>query len=108
MTLEGRCKFLKDLTNINKSLKKFLVLFTLSNILKKKGLNRIRTSTYLERLVDRYESYSSFFFTTTAVIQSGTDLLVKSRVGMTFLIILGVTEIMKRNLEAKTGDKLPR
>lgn len=108
MTLEGRCKFLKDLTNINKSLKTFLVLYTLFNILKQKRIKQDSYKHILERLVDRYESCSSFFFTTTAVIQSGTDPLVKSRVGMTFLIILGVTKIMKRNLEAKTGGKLPK
>lgn len=108
MTLEGRCKFLKDLTNINKSLKTFLVLYTLFNILKQKRIKQDSYKHILERLVDRYESCSSFFFTATAVIQSGTDPLVKSRVGMTFLIILGVTKIMKRNLEAKTGGKLPK
>ena len=57
-----------------------------------------------------YESTSSQFFRTTTGIQSGPDAFDKSRFVMTFLTILGVTEILcsfKLLLEGKTGKEIP-
>ena len=56
------------------------------------------------------ESSGSQFFRTTTGIQSGPDAFDKSRFIMTFLIILGVTEILcsfNLVLEGKTGKKIP-
>ena len=49
------------------------------------------------------------FFRTTTGIQSGSDAFDDSRFGMTFLIILGVTEIYSYRLvlEGKTGKEIP-
>ena len=57
-----------------------------------------------------YESSGSQFFRTTTEIQSGPDAFDKSRFIMTFLTILGVTEILcsfKLVLEGKTGKEIP-
>ena len=57
-----------------------------------------------------YESSGSQFFRTTTGIQSGPDAFDKSRFIMTFLTILGVTEILcsfKLVLEGKTGKETP-
>ena len=57
-----------------------------------------------------YESSGSQFFRTTTGIQSGPDAFDKSRFIMTFLTILGVTEILcsfKLVLEGKTGKEIP-
>ena len=57
-----------------------------------------------------YESSGSQFFRTTTGIQSGPDAFDKSRFIMTFLTILGVTEILcsfKLVLEWKTGKEIP-
>ena len=56
-----------------------------------------------------YESSGSQFFRTTTGIQSGPDPFDKSRFIMTFLTILGVTEIcsFKLVLEGKTGKEIP-
>ena len=56
------------------------------------------------------ESSGSQFFRTTTGIQSGPDAFDKSRFIMTFLTILGVTEILcsfKLVLEGKTGKEIP-
>ena len=56
------------------------------------------------------ESSGSQFFRTTTGIQSGPDIFDKSRFIMTFLTILGVTEILcsfKLVLEGKTGKRIP-
>ena len=56
------------------------------------------------------ESSGSQFFRTTTGIQSGLDAFDKSRFIMTFLIILGDTEILcsfKLVLEGKTGKEIP-
>ena len=50
------------------------------------------------------------FFRTTTGIHSGPDVFDRSRLIMTFLIILGVTEILcsfKLVLEGKTGKGIP-
>ena len=57
-----------------------------------------------------YESSGSQFFRTTTGIQSGQDAFDKSRFFMTFLTILGVTEILcsfRLVLEGKTGKEIP-
>ena len=56
-----------------------------------------------------YESPGSHFFRNTTGIQSGSDAFDESRFGMTFLIILGVTEIHSYRLvlEGKTGKEIP-
>ena len=57
-----------------------------------------------------YESSDSQFFRTTTGIQSGPDALDESRFVVTFLTILGVTEILcsfRLVLEGKTGKELP-
>ena len=56
------------------------------------------------------ESPGSQFFRTTTGIQSGPDDFQKSRFIMTFLTILGVTEILssfKLVLQGKTGTEIP-
>ena len=56
------------------------------------------------------ESSGSQFFRTTTGIQSGPDAFDKSRFIMTFLTILGVTEILcslKLVLEVKPGKEIP-
>ena len=56
------------------------------------------------------ESSDSHFFRTTTGIQSGPDAFDKSGFIMTFLTILGVTEILcsfKLVLEGKTGKEIP-
>ena len=58
-----------------------------------------------------YESSGSQFFRTTTGIQSGPDAFDKSRFIMTFLIILGVTEILcsfRLVLEGKTAKEIPK
>ena len=57
-----------------------------------------------------FESSSSQFFRTTTGIQSRPDGYDKSRFVMTFLTILGVTEILcsfRLVLEGKTGKEIP-
>ena len=57
-----------------------------------------------------HESSSSQFFKTTTGIQSGADTLDESRFVMTFLTILGVTEILcsfRLVLKGKTGKEIP-
>ena len=56
------------------------------------------------------ESSGSQVFRTTTGIQSGPDAFDKSRLVMTFLTILGVTEILcgfRLVLEGKTGKEIP-
>ena len=56
-----------------------------------------------------YESSGSQFFRTTTGIQLGSDAYVESRFVMTFLTILGVTEIrcsFRLVLEGKMGTPL--
>ena len=51
------------------------------------------------------------FFRTTTKIQSGTNAFDESRFDMTFLTILGVTEILyivRSDLEGKTGTEIPK
>ena len=57
-----------------------------------------------------YESSGSQFFRTTTGIQSGPNVFDESRFVMTFLTILGVTEILcsfRLVLEGKTGKEIP-
>ena len=57
-----------------------------------------------------YESSGSQFFGTTTGIQSGPDVFDESRFNMTFLTILGVTEILcsfRLTLEGKMGKEIP-
>ena len=57
-----------------------------------------------------YESSGSQFFRSTTGIQSGQDALDESKLVMTFLTILGVTEILcsfRLVLEGKTGEEIP-
>ena len=57
-----------------------------------------------------YESSSSQFFRTTTGIQSGPDAFDESRFVMTFLTILGVTEILRNFrlvLKGKTNKEIP-
>ena len=57
-----------------------------------------------------YESLCLQFFRTTTGIQSGPDAFDESKFVMTFLTILGVTEISccyRLVLEGKTGKEIP-
>ena len=54
-----------------------------------------------------YKSSDSPFFRTTTGIQSGLDASDESRSIMTFLTILGITEILCRVLEGKMGKEIP-
>ena len=53
-----------------------------------------------------YESSGSQFFRTTTGIQSGPDTFDESRFVMTFLTILGVTDILC-SFDGKTGKEIP-
>ena len=58
-----------------------------------------------------YQSSGSQFFRTTTGIQSGPDAFDESRLIMTFLSILGVTEILctfRLVLARKTGKEIPK
>ena len=58
-----------------------------------------------------YENSGSQFFRTTTEIQSGPDTFDESRFVMTFLTILGVTEILcsfRLVLESKSGKEIPK
>ena len=58
-----------------------------------------------------YESSGSQFFRTTAGIQAGPDAFDESRLIMTFLSILGVTEILctfRLVLVRKTDKEIPK
>ena len=77
-----------------------------SNNLKKQDSFR----QILKSSAGMYERSGSQFFRTTTGIQSGPDDFDKSRFIMTFLTILGVTEILcsfKLVLEGKTGKEIP-
>ena len=56
-----------------------------------------------------YEISDSQFFKTTTGIQSGPDAFFESRFVVTFLTILGVTEIcsLRLVLEGKTSQEIP-
>ena len=57
-----------------------------------------------------YESSDSQFFSTTDRIQSGRDTSDKSRLVVTFLINLGVSEILcsfRIVLKGKAGKEIP-
>ena len=57
-----------------------------------------------------YESPRSHFFRTTTGMQSGPDTFDQSWLVMTYLTILGVTEILcsfKLIVEEKAGKKMP-
>ena len=65
----------------------------------------------LQSSASMYESSGSQFFRTTTGIQSGPDDFDKSRLVITFLTILGVTEILcsfRLILEGKTGKEIPQ
>ena len=58
-----------------------------------------------------YESSGPQFFRTTIGIESGSDTFDESRFVMTFLTIMGVTEILcsfRLVLERKTGKEIPK
>ena len=77
-----------------------------SNNLKKQDSFR----QILKSSAGMYERSGSQFFRTTTGIQSGPDDFDKSRFIMTFLTILGVTEILcsfRLVLEGKTGKEIP-
>ena len=68
-------------------------------------------SDILKSSASMYESSGSQFFRTTTGIQSGMDAFDESRFIMTFLIILGVTEILCSFilvLEGKRGKEMPQ
>ena len=107
-------KFFKDFTKHRKMSNWAVVLSSryFSIILKyreqdygKQGSSR----HLLKRSANMWERSGSQFFRTTTGIQSGPDAF-QSRFIMTFLTILGVTEILcsfKLVLEEKTGKELP-
>ena len=64
----------------------------------------------LKSSASMYESLDSQFFITTTGIQSGPHTFDESKFIMTFLSILGVTEILcsfRLVVEAKTGKDIP-
>ena len=65
----------------------------------------------LKSSASMYESLDSQFFITTTGIQSGPHTFDESKFIMTFLSILGVTEILcnfRLVVEAKTGKDIPK
>ena len=76
-----------------------------SNILQKK----ITSDTSFKNSASMYESSGSQFFITTTGTQSGPDAFDESRFNITFLIILGVIEILysfRLVLGGKTGKEI--
>ena len=74
------------------------------------NLENMTSSDTLKSWASMYESSGSQFFRTTTGIQSGPDALHKSRFIMTFLTILGVTEMQcsfRLVTEGKTGTEIP-
>ena len=75
--------------------------------------NSLENKTFWQMLkcsASIYESSWSQFFRTTTGIQSGPDTFDESKFVMTFLTILGVTEILcsfRLVLEGKTGEEIP-
>ena len=74
------------------------------------NLENMTSSDTLKSWASMYESSGSQFFRTTTGIQSELDALHKSRFIMTFLTILGVTEMQcsfRLVTEGKTGTEIP-
>ena len=74
-----------------------------------KNLENKTPSDTLKSSAGMYESSGSQFFRTTIGIHSGPDAFDESRFVLTFLTILGVTEILRSVrfiLEEKTGKKI--
>ena len=71
--------------------------------------NNLEKKTLLKCSTSMYGSLGAQFFRTTTEIQSGPDAFDKLRFVMTFLTILGVTEILcsfRLVLEGKTGKEI--
>ena len=72
--------------------------------------NNLTFTLILKSSASMYESLDSQFFRTTTGIQSGPHTFDESKFIMTFLSILGVTEILcsfRLVVEAKTGKDIP-
>ena len=75
--------------------------------------NNLESKTLSDTLkgsASMYESSGSQFFKSITVMQSGPGAFDESRFVMTFLTILGVTEILcsfRLILEGKTGTQIP-
>ena len=98
--------FFKDFTNHRKKTNRVRVFSCrpYPNILKYRDDWRKPLTIWKTRL------FWTQFFRTTTGIQSGPNAFNKSRLVMTFLTILGVTEMLysfRLVLEAKTGRKIP-
>ena len=101
-------KLFKDFTNHRKKTNRTVVFSSrpFPNILKYRDLWWNLPTIWKTRLLKTL----SQLFETTAGIQSGPDACDKSRFIMTFLTILGVTEILCSFglvIEAKTGKEIP-
>ena len=73
--------------------------------------NKTLSDNILKSSASMYESSDSQFFRNTTAIQSRPDAFDESRFVMTFLTILGVTEILCSSrlvLERKTGKEKPK
>ena len=103
-------KFFKDFTTQRKKTNRKVVFchIPFPNILKymdhRWDLSTIWRTRFFQTHIEE------FSFKTTTGIQSGPDTFKKSRSAMTFLINLGVTEILcyfRLVLEGKTGKEIP-
>ena len=113
-------KFFKDFTNYRKKTNKAVVFIcrpfptflntgTTDETFKQSG-KQDSLRHLLKSSANMQESSGSQFFRTTTGIQSGPDAFDKSRFVMTFLTILGDTEILcsfKLVLEGETGKEIP-
>ena len=71
--------------------------------------NKIPSADRLKSLASMYERSGSQFFRITTGMQSRPDTFEESRIAMTFLIIMGVTEICGFSLvvEGKACNEIP-
>ena len=111
-------KFFKDFTNHRKKTNRVVVLCCASflNIPNCRDHQRVQQSGKQDSfrhiwksLTSMYEGFSSQFLRTTTGIESGPDAFDKSRLVITLLTNLGVTEILcsfRLVLEGKTGKRI--
>ena len=114
-------KFFKDFITTERRLTrpKFLAVYLYPTLLNtgttdetfQQSGNQDSLRHILKSSAKMYENSGSDFFRTTTAIQSGPDAFDKSRFVMTFLTILGFTQMFcsfRLVLEWKTGKEIPK
>ena len=111
-------KFFKDFNNHKKknqlavafSCRLFPNILNIGSTDETLSSNQDSLRNILKSSASMYESWGSKFLRTITEIQSGPDVFDESRFIMTFLTILGVTEILcsfKLDLEGEPGKGIP-